>query len=130
MGMILVVVCGMAMLAWLAWAFCKPARKKKSAEEEADTEEEPIDRDEANDIMGNLVNDLVAENKTLRNQIRELERKISFMMAIIQKNDKTEHGELPYFDKPCEVFTTPTGSTKRQPKILFPQCQVLPTLCM
>ena len=60
--------------------------------------------------MGNIVNELVEKNESLQAQVRELERKVSYLSALLQKREKKETGLATYSHMPEEVFTTPTGA--------------------
>ena len=113
MGVIMVIIMVMLGLVMLAWLMCKHKNKKKEnedSEEEPVPELEPADHGEENDVMGNIVNELVAQNEALQTQVKEQERKISHLMALLQKHDKKETGVATFSHVPEEVLTTPTGA--------------------
>ena len=112
LAMILLIMMMILALILMIWR-CKP---RKTAEPADESEEEPvpelgpIDYGEEDDVMGNIVNELVEKNESLQAQVKELERKISYPSALLQKREKKETGLATYSHMPEEVFTTPTGA--------------------
>lgn len=108
MAMVVTILIGIFTMGWMAYMLI--FKKKTDFEDEPMPELDPVDDGEKDDVMGNLVNDLWEKNDRLKTQVKELENKVSYLMGIIQKAEKKEHGTNVFFSLPQEVFTTPTGA--------------------